>query len=292
MFFLAAIAIGLCYRGLGFRRGSFIRYKDIARREIGMEGVLVTGGGRRLGAIIARHLGHSGRHIFVHYHQSGEGAQAVAAEIIEAGGQATPVQADLGNSEAVIRLYRHCESICPVSLLINSASRFDYDSTTTTSSEALSAHMQVNLYAPVLLTREMHAALSARDARGVAINIVDNKVFGLNPDYFSYSLSKIALQGMIQMQAMAMAPTLRVAGIAPGITLISGLQTEVEFERSHRNNPMGKGCTPQDILNAVDFILASPAYHGQTMVIDGGQVLQRRPRDVVFLERPDAAKNA
>lgn len=255
-----------------------------------MEGVLVTGGGRRLGAIIARHLGRSGRHVFVHYHQSAQGAEDVAAGIIKAGGQATPIQADLGDSEAVIRLYQRCEAICPVSLLINSASRFEYDTTATTSPEALDAHMRVNLYAPVLLTREMHAALSARGTQGVAINIVDNKVFGLNPDYFSYSLSKIALQGMVQMQAMALAPTLRVAGIAPGITLISGLQTEAEFERSHRNNPMGKGCTPHDILNAVDFILASPAYHGQTMVIDGGQVLQRRPRDVVFLERPDAAK--
>lgn len=256
-----------------------------------MEGVLVTGGGRRLGALIARHLGRKGKHIFVHYNHSAQGAQEVAASIIAQGGQATPIQADLGDSNAASLLYQRCEAICPVSLLINSASRFEYDSATTLSPEALDAHMRVNLYAPALLTRGLHAALTKRGEQGVAINIVDNKVFGLNPDYFSYSLSKVALQGMIQMQAMALAPTVRVAGIAPGITLISGLQTEAEFERSHRNNPMGKGCTPDDILNAVDFILASPAYHGQTMVIDGGQVLQRRPRDVVFLERPDAAKN-
>lgn len=254
-----------------------------------MEGVLVTGGGRRLGAMIARHLGREGRHIFVHYHQSAQGALEVVADIIAQGGQATALQADLGDSEAVNLLYQHCEAICPVGLLINSASRFDYDTAATVSPEAMDAHMRVNLYAPALLTRSLHTALVARGARGVAINIVDNKVFGLNPDYFSYSLSKIALQGMLQMQAMALAPTLRIAGIAPGITLISGLQTQEAFERSHRNNPMGKGCTPDDILHAVDFILASPAYHGQTMVIDGGQVLQRRPRDVVFLEQPDAA---
>lgn len=91
------------------------------------------------------------------------------------------------------------------------------------------------------------------------------------------------------MHAMALAPTLRVAGIAPGLTLISKLQSEAEFERSHRNNPMGQGCTPDQILNAIDFILASPAFHGQTLVIDGGQVLQRRGRDVVFLENPSLA---
>lgn len=253
-----------------------------------MEGVLVTGGGRRLGATIARHLGHRGWHVFVHYNHSAQGAQEVVADILAQGGRATPLQANLGEGEDVARLFRQCEDICPLGLIVNSASRFEYDTAATVSPELLDAHMRVNLYAPVLLTRSLYEALTARNAQGVVINIVDNKVFGLNPDYFSYSLSKIALQGMVQMQAMALAPTVRVVGIAPGITLISGLQTQAEFERSHRNNPMGKGCTPDDILHAVDFILASPAYHGQTMVIDGGQVLQRRPRDVVFLERPDA----
>lgn len=250
-----------------------------------MEGVLVTGGGRRLGAIIARHLGAKGWHVFVQYHQSAEGAREVAEEIIAAGGKATPVGADLGDAAAAQLLYDECEAICPLGLLVNNASGFAYDTAATVSPEGLEAHMRVNLFAPVMLTQRLHAALTARGAHGVAINIVDNKVFGLNPDYFSYTLSKVALQGMIQMQAMALAPTLRVAGIAPGITLISGLQTEQEFERSQRNNPMGMGCTPDQILNAVDFILASPAFHGQTMVIDGGQVLQRRPRDVVFLEK-------
>lgn len=256
-----------------------------------MDGVLVTGGGKRLGAIIARHLGRKNWHVFVHYHQSAQGAEEVVAEITAHGGKASAVAADLGDSAALEQLYQHCESICPLSLLINNASLFDYDTANSVSPALLDAHMRVNLYAPALLTRYLHESLQARGAQGVAISIVDNKVFGLNPDYFSYSLAKVALQGMIKMQAMALAPTLRVAGIAPGLTLISGLQTQAEFERSHKNNPMGQGCTPQDILNAVDFILASPAYHGQTMVIDGGQVLQRRPRDVVFLERPDTMKS-
>ncbi len=250
-----------------------------------MKGALVTGGGRRLGAVMARHLGAQGWHVFVHHHASADGARQVAAEIIAAGGKATPVQADLGDAKAVARLYEACEATCPLELLINNASSFAYDTAESVTAEMLEAQMRVNLFAPVLLTQKLHESLTTRGARGVAINIVDNKVFGLNPDYFSYTLTKVALQGMVQMQAMALAPTLRVAGIAPGITLISGLQTEEAFERSRRNNPMGMGCTPEQILNAVDFILASPAYHGQTMVIDGGQVLQRRPRDVVFLEK-------
>ena len=254
-----------------------------------MEGVLVTGGGRRLGGIIARHLGTSERHIFVHYHNSAEGADQVVRDIIAAGGHASAVGADLGDAQQVEAAFRQCDSICPLGLLINSASGFDYDSAVSVTPAGLEAHMRVNLFAPALLTQYMYKSLVSRNKAGVAISIVDNKVFGLNPDYFSYSLSKIALQGMIQMHAMALAPTLRVAGIAPGLTLISKLQSEAEFERSHRNNPMGQGCTPDQILNAIDFILASPAFHGQTLVIDGGQVLQRRGRDVVFLENPSLA---
>ncbi|WP_298284573.1 SDR family NAD(P)-dependent oxidoreductase [Acidocella sp.] len=255
-----------------------------------MQGVLITGGGRRLGAAMARHLGGKGWHVFIHHHSSGTGAGEVKAQIEAAGGRATLLQADLGDEAAVLGLVARAEAVCPLGLLINNASDFIFDKAGTATYEALERNMRVNLFAPVMLTQLFHRALVGRAARGVAISIVDNKVFGINPDYFSYTLSKVALQGMLQMQAMSLAPTLRVAGIAPGITLISGLQTETEFERSHANNPMGKGCTPEQICHAVDFILASPAYHGQTLVIDGGQVLQRRPRDVVFLEKD--ARNA
>jgi NAD(P)-dependent dehydrogenase (short-subunit alcohol dehydrogenase family) len=179
-----------------------------------------------------------------------------------------------------------CEAIRPLALLINNASHFGYDTAATTTATALTHNMQVNLFAPALLAQAFYAAVIARGAKGTIINLIDNKVFALNPDYFSYTLSKVALQGMTQMHAMAFAPTIRVAGIAPGITLVSGSQTEQEFQRSHNNNPLGEGCTPEQIVGAVDFILATPSYHGQTMVIDGGQVLQRRPRDVAFLDKP------
>lgn len=232
-----------------------------------MEGVLVTGGGQWLGATIARHLGREGRHVFVHYHHAAEAALAVAADIIAQGGQATPMQADLADSEAVLQLYQHCEAICPVSLLINSASHSGHDTAATVSPAGLEAHLHINLHAPVLLTHSLHTALTQRGARGVAINIVDNRIFGLNPDYFSYSLSKIALQSMLQMQAITLAPTIRVAGLAPGLTLINGAPP-----------PQGGEKILQDFLHGVDFILATPAYHGQTIVIDDKWSSQHQPR--------------
>lgn len=252
-----------------------------------MPAVLVTGSGKRIGAAIARHLGGRGWHVFVHYNASRDEAEAVAAAIIAAGGKAIAIGADLADPNAVSGLVARCEAIAPLDLLINNASHFSYDTAATTTAAALDHNMRVNLYAPTLLAQSFHASLKARGANGVIINLIDNKVFALNPDYFSYTLSKVALQGMTHMLAMAFAPTIRIAGIAPGITLVSGNQSEQDFQRTHNNNLLGQGCTPEQILGAIDFILATPSYHGQTMVIDGGQVLQRRPRDIAFLQGPN-----
>jgi len=253
--------------------------------------VLVTGAGKRIGAAIATHLGGRGWHVFVHYNASREDAEAVAEAIIAAGGQATAIGADLADEQAVTGLIGACEAIQPLGLLINNASHFSYDTAATTTAETLDHNMRVNLYAPTLLSQGFHAAVKTRGAQGVIINLIDNKVFALNPDYFSYTLSKVALQGMTHMLAMAFAPTIRIAGIAPGITLVSGNQSEQEFQRTHNNNLLGQGCTPEQILGAIDFVLATPSYHGQTMVIDGGQVLQRRPRDIAFLHQDPANAN-
>jgi NAD(P)-dependent dehydrogenase (short-subunit alcohol dehydrogenase family) len=250
-----------------------------------MNGVLITGSGQRIGAGIALHLGQAGWHVFVHYHYSRDEAEAVVAAIRSGGGGATAIGADLGDTTSVAGLVAACEAICPLTLLINNASVFEHDTPATATPESLEENMRVNLFAPVLLSQALHASLKQRVAEGVIINVVDNKVYALNPDHFSYTLSKVALHGMTHMLAMAFAPAIRVCGIAPGITLISGTQTEAEFQRAHSNNPLRRGCTVEQIAGAVDFILATPSYTGQTIVIDGGQVMQRRPRDIAFLDQ-------
>ena len=250
-----------------------------------MRGALVTGAGKRIGAAIARHLGAKWWHVFVHYNHSQPEAEDVAADIRAQGGAATAIGAALGNLEETAALAARCDAICPLGMLVNNASCFDYDTAATATAAELENAMRVNLFSPALLSQALYKGVEARGEEGLIINLADNKVFALNPDYFSYTLSKIGLQGMMQMHAMSFAPRVRVAGIAPGITLISGLQTEAEFQRTHDNNPMRHGCTPEQILNAVDFIMASPSFHGQTIVIDGGQVLQRLPRDIVLLDK-------
>ena len=248
-----------------------------------MKGALVTGGARRIGAEIAKSLGRDGWHVFVHYNRSGDEARQVVSEIQAAGGSATALQADLSEESEIQRLFAACEAVCPVAALVNNASRFVYDQIGTTSFAAMDSHMRSNLYGPALLSQFLAKSVEERQGEACIINMLDNKVVALNPDYFSYSLSKIALHGMTQMLAMALAPRIRVCGIAPGITLVSGEQSQENFARAHRNNPAQAGCTVEQIVAGVRFILDSPAYNGQTLVIDGGQSLMRLDRDIAFL---------
>lgn len=249
--------------------------------------VLVTGAGKRVGAEIARSLGKAGWHVHVHYRESGAEAEAVAAAIRAAGGQASTVAADLARLDL-----RHADLLIdacsrkgpPLRALINNASLFEFDTQATLTAESWARHLQVNLTAPTFLARAFAAALPPGDGEAACIvNLLDNKVFATNPDFFSYTISKQALEGATRTLALALAPRVRVCGVAPGITLISGKQTEDGFARAHRNNPLRQGCTPADVARAVRFILDTPALTGHTIVIDGGQSLARPPRDVAFL---------
>jgi NAD(P)-dependent dehydrogenase (short-subunit alcohol dehydrogenase family) len=118
------------------------------------------------------------------------------------------------------------------------------------------------------------------------INILDQKLSNLNPDFFSYTLAKAALAAASEMFAMALAPKIRVCGIAPGLTMISNLQTPERFETAWRDNPLRRGAAPQDIAAAALYILNTPSITGTTLTVDGGEHLMRRARDVGFLGNP------
>jgi NAD(P)-dependent dehydrogenase (short-subunit alcohol dehydrogenase family) len=143
-------------------------------------------------------------------------------------------------------------------------------------------HWQANVAAPVILARALHAA-----GGGCVVNLLDQKLWNPNPDHFSYTLSKAALEAATTMLAMALAPSTRVCGIAPGVTLHSGDMDDAEFERAHRMTPLGRGSTPADVARAVRFLLEAPAVTGTTLLVDGGQHLAAQPRDVMFLARGD-----
>ena len=239
---------------------------------------LVTGGGKRLGAKIARALAEDGWHVVIHYNSSGTQARAIEAAIREAGGSASTAQCDLGDSEGVKTFMT---ALGRVDLLVNSASVFEMDRPETVEAAALETALRVNLMAPVLLASAMAAHHTSR-ASGCIINILDQKLFNLNPDFFSYTLAKHGLLGATTTMAMAFAPCVRVNAIAPGLTLPSGGQSKAEFERAHRLNPMQGGSTPEDIIRAVRFILATSSMTGETLIIDGGQHLDARNGDVMY----------
>lgn len=243
---------------------------------------LVTGGGKRLGAKIARALADDGWHVIIHYNSSGTPARAIEAQIREAGGSAATAQFDLGDSAGVNAF---AEGLGRIDLLVNSASVFEMDRPETVAVGALEHAMRVNLMAPVLLASAMARHHETR-ASGCIINLLDQKLYNLNPDFFSYTLAKQALLGATTMMAMAFAPFVRVNGIAPGLTLPSGGQSAAEFERAHTLNPMRGGSTPEDIVRTVRFILATPAMTGETIIVDGGQHLDARNGDVMYAAGP------
>jgi len=244
---------------------------------------LITGGAKRVGAGLAKALGGDGWHVCVHFNQSVDDAASVVTEIEAAGGKANAVQANLENPAAASQLVEQCIQVAgPLSCLVNNASIFEHDGIEDISAEALDQHHAINLRAPMLLARSFAEQLPEGQT-GDIVNILDNKVFALNPDYLSYTLSKVALTGATEMLAMALAPNIRVNGIAPGITLLSGEQSETRFEKAHTTNPLKQGCTIEQIAACLKLILDCPAMTGEIITIDGGQRLQKLPRDIAFL---------
>jgi len=249
---------------------------------------VVTGGARRLGRAIALELAGQGWDVAVHCHRSRDEAEALAVNIRALGRRAAVLQADLADEASTATLIAACTAELGVpTCLVNNASLFQYDVATSFSYASLDTHMRTNVAAPLLLAREMYKALSAdtgaADPRGVVINLLDQKLDNLNPDFLSYTLSKAALQTATVQLAQAFAPRLRVVGVAPGITLVSGEQSEQSFRRAHRVTPLGKSSTPEDIAQAVAYLARANAVTGTTLYVDGGQHLMPLSRDVMFL---------
>ncbi len=248
-----------------------------------MKRVLITGAARRIGAALAEALAGDGWHVIVHYSRSGAEAQGLAEAIRHAGGRCDTVQADLGDRAAVAALIPHCTTrFGALDALVNNASSFSYDTLRSMDLASWDSHHQPNLAAPVFLAQAFAAAC---DGPGNVINLLDHKVAAPNPDFFSYTVAKMALAGATRLLALALTQeggSIRVNGIAPGITLLSGKQTQAGFEHAWHAPPLGRSCTPGEIAGACRFILATPSVNGQILVLDGGESLIGRKRDIAF----------
>lgn len=249
--------------------------------------VLVTGAGQRIGRAVALALAADGWRIAVHYGSSEQQAALTVADIAAAGGHAASFQCDLQDEAAVGRLVpRVQEHFGRIDAVVNNAGRFEYDDVATFSGASLQAHLGPNLVAPIVLARDLAAAVRAQgpDARGAVVNLLDQKLWNYNPDFLSYTLSKAALEAANTMLAQALAPAVRVVGVAPGLTLPSHLQTEEAFARTHALAPLGRASSPQDIALTVVFALANTSITGTTIVVDGGQHLVGFERDFSMMQ--------
>ena len=241
---------------------------------------IITGGAKRIGGAITRALAADGWYVLIHCNQSRAEAEALATEL----GNASVVAADLADPAAADIIMAACAGLPPARLLVNSASRFVYDRIEDFSPAEFDIHMAVNLRAPALLSRAFAAGLpDTLDDPALVVNLLDAKLASLNPDYFTYTLSKIGFEGLTELTARSYAPRLRCVGIAPAVTLVSGPQTRENFEAVHGLNPLGRGVTADDIVTALRFIIVTPTFNAQTIVLDGGQRLLGLPRDVAHM---------
>ncbi len=247
-----------------------------------MPNVLITGAAKRLGAEFAKRFAKDGAHVVVHYNSSATDAEALQKTIREDGGTCEIVQGGLTSRADVEQIFAKARAaVGPISVLINNASTFVNDDIENITEEHFDLNMMVNLKAPLIFADLFAQQPEAFEDRFI-LNMLDNKMYAMNPDFFSYTLSKMGLALATEMLAMRYDGQPRVCGIAPSITLISGKQTQENFEKSSRVNPLERRVFPKDICDTAMFLWKNRSMNNQVITVDGGQNLFSLPRDVAF----------
>tara|TARA_R110002074_G_scaffold63594_6_gene152358 strand:+ start:8330 stop:9109 length:780 start_codon:yes stop_codon:yes gene_type:complete len=255
---------------------------------------LVTGAGQRLGRAMALYLGQRGYDVAVHYARSAAGADAVVAELEGMGRKAVALQTDLLNeAETQALLSKAAKALGgPITCLINNASIFEYDTVSTATQASWDRHMGSNMRAPFVLTQAMAAQGLSADtdsageprAVGLILNMIDQRVRKLTPEFMTYTLAKMGLWAMTQTTAQALAPAIRVNAIGPGPTMQGHRQSDSHFEAQRHSTVLGRGANPDDISAALGYFLDAPAVTGQLLCVDGGQHLGWQTPDVLGVE--------
>jgi NAD(P)-dependent dehydrogenase (short-subunit alcohol dehydrogenase family) len=246
--------------------------------------VLVTGAGKRLGREIALACARAGWRVAVHYRSSEvdaiETIAACAGFMPASGLNHSKFQADLSDEAATRDLpHQVIAQMGRLDAVVNSAALFEHDDPATFSYAALQKHLASNTGAAILLAQALHDHLKTTQRSGCVVNLLDQKLWNQNPDFLSYTLSKAALEAANTMLAIALAPQLRVVGVAPGLTLTSHMLSDEQFQALHKLSPLGRSSTPQDVCAAVLFALTNQSITGTTLLVDGGQHLMKFERD-------------
>jgi NAD(P)-dependent dehydrogenase (short-subunit alcohol dehydrogenase family) len=245
---------------------------------------LVTGGAKRVGLAITRALVDAGYAVAVHVRSAIADAETVCADIRAKGGRAQAVQGDLSDHAQVLKLVPSAvAAVGPLTLLVNNASMFEADGIGSLDRDLFDRHMAVHVRAPLFLAQAF-AAQAPADVDASIINLLDQRVLKPTPLFLSYALSKNGLYAATTMLAQALAPKIRVNGVAPGPTLPSKRQSKEEFARQTASLPLGHGTTPEQVAQAVLFLAGAPSVSGQTIAVDGGQHLAWQTPDVAGVE--------
>ena len=241
---------------------------------------LVTGAGKRLGRHIALTLAQQGWDVAVHCRATRTEAGATADEIRSLGRQAVVLSADLSDEVAARALPAQAVAeLGQLDAVVNSASTFEYDTAATFSYAMLERHLRANTAPAIVLAQCLAEHVAQRGVQGAVVNLLDQKLWNPNPDFLSYTLSKAALESATTLLALALAPQVRVVGVAPGLTLTSDWLQGEAFAQAHTLSPLGRSSTPEDVAATVAFALGNRSMTGTTLLVDGGQHLQRFERD-------------
>lgn len=246
--------------------------------------VLVTGAAKRLGRAIALELAECGWSIALHHKKSHDEAEETASAIRKKGVRAIVLGADLGKEDEVEPLVAKAVSgLGPLAALVNNASVFEHDDIDTMSRESWDKHMAVNLRAPVVLAQQFAQQLPSGE-HGAIVNLLDQRIFKPTPEFISYGVTKAGLHWLTTTLAQGLSPHIRVNAVAPGPTLPSARQSKEQFEQQASSTPLGIGANPEEIAEAVRYLIEARAITGQTITLDGGQHLAWRSADAIGTE--------
>lgn len=259
-----------------------------------MARALVTGAGKRLGREMALYLARRGFDVAVHYSGSQAEAEAVVTEIEALGRRAVALQADLlDEAQTQSLMPRALEALGgPFTVLVNNASIFEHDTLQSATRKSWDRHMESNLRAPFVLTQAFAAqapeagqdAAGEPVARGLILNMIDQRIRKLTPEFMTYTLAKMGLWALTQTSAQALAPHVRVNAIGPGPTMQGTRQSLEHFTRQRANTVLSRGANPADITAALGYFLDAPAVTGQIICVDGGQHLGWKTPDILGVE--------